>query len=71
MATRAKNKKLCPAFTNQTAGGNSTKLHRSDQYKPFLPISLACSASLHKIAPRAKIVKKESPCSTSTLLVEF
>jgi hypothetical protein len=29
-----KMEKPCPAFTGQTAGGISTKLHRNDQYHP-------------------------------------
>jgi hypothetical protein len=50
---KLKIKKSCPAFTDQTTGGISTKLYRSDQYHPKLWISLACSALLHSMAATA------------------
>jgi hypothetical protein len=38
MPTELKIKNPCPAFTGQTAGGNSTKLNKNDQYKSFAGI---------------------------------
>jgi hypothetical protein len=46
MAAELKIEKCCQAFTAQTAGEISRKLHRSDQYQPLLCISLARSPLL-------------------------
>ena len=54
MAARAEIEKPCPAFTGQTAGQISTKLHRSDLYQLKLFMLPALSTSLHKMAATAK-----------------
>ena len=43
-----------PAFTGRTTGQISAKLHKDDQYQPYVCMPPACSASMHKKAVRAK-----------------
>ena len=63
--------KSYPAFTAKTAGQISTKLHRNDQYQVQLCMPLACSASLHNMAARARNRKILSGFHSSNHRLDF